>query len=202
METHKNKKLFRKMWGCLVAVGEWLQQNIIGLIGAMTGLASLIWQLIDRRKGKPLCVSIQTLHNKEIIFTPEGYVPLEISFWNDNPFTIILTEVAVCNVKRGDVTVGMSVDETGSRYVLKQHSRPQTFTQVYKAIWPYVPQNMPIATGTKAFSDIFFVSYEALRTGRNILDFRLTYHDTNRKRRNRTVTIRGGVYKGLGKPNR
>jgi len=196
METRRKKKVFRKMWGCLAAVGEWLQQNIVGLIGAITGLASLIWQLIDRRKGKPLCAYIRALHNKEIIFTPAGYVPLEITFWNENPFTVILTEIAVCNVKSGDVTVGMSIDEAGSRYILKQHSRPQTFTQVYKAIWPYVSKAAPIVTGTSAFSDIFFVSYEALRTGENILDFRLTYHGTNRKRRNRTITIRGVYIKG------
>jgi len=191
MGYKKRNKELRGMCGWIVSIGEWAYSNAVGLLGVVTGIPALFWQIIDRRKGKRLIASIRSLQDRTLNFTPEGYVPLEISFWNDNPFAVILTEIAICNVTSGDITLGMTVDETSSRYYLKQRIRPQQAVHIYKYIPPYVSKDRPITTGTEVFPDIFFVSYDALRAGGNVLDIRITYHGTNRNRKDRSIMVKG-----------
>jgi len=193
METRKKKRVFRKMWGCAAALGGWLYHNgvtlIVALIGAIPGIWSLSWRISDKRKGEPLSASIKMYTDRELTTSPQGYVPLKISFWNENPFSLILTEIAICNVTNGEVTIGSTRKDIRVDYVLKQHIPPQNFTNVLYEIPPFTLSDRPVVTGTADFEGVFFVSNETLRAGGNVLDFRLTYHGNNRKRKDRTLIV-------------
>jgi len=193
MEKDVTKRKTNRMQG-------WLY-NGLALIGAATGFISFVWLLIDRCYGKPLYVHIRELDKSAMPREYRGYVPLEITFHNLNYFALVLTEVALMGIDRGELNIEIPSPFIHGKYLLKSKIQNRVTEPAYITIVPDVINGgKPTKTGTPEFNAIYYVSRDVLWNCNHLLDFRFTYHNTNRRRRNRVVKVRGVLIEGRKQP--
>jgi len=190
MRQENQKKEKRKMWDIISAI-----PAIATILGWFTGR-------YDRKHGKPIVVSIKEMKEPSFSYFPEDFAPLEITFRNDNPFDIVLTEIAITNVRVGRMAIGVRKPSlvTHMRSIMWN---PQQLLN--KDVYLTLPTafgetGIPITTGTPELDEIFFVDHDTIRASNNTLDFCLTFRLTSHKNLYRKIHVRGVLFEPWRKP--
>jgi len=174
-------------------------------ITAIPTFISFLWQWRDRRGtklNKPILVDIVEMANYEFYFRPDDFAPVKITLRNDNPFSVILVEVALTNVKAGKIAVGKSDPSTVTKlYSLGWNTEKPLNKDVYMPLPPaFEERGRVIKTGTAEFDGVFFISHDTIRASNNTLDFCLTFQTTGQRKTIKKVYVTGVLFEHWRKP--
>jgi len=155
METRKKKSVFQSMLEILWKI-----------LTAIPGLAIFYWAVRERIFGIPLNITIKKLMKVPFDYGPKHFIPLEISFFNPNPFAVIVSEMSVGSEKEeGQLAVGYrAFDSDKARLLYKDVFTPHLL-QLNLHIPPHwATEGGIFKTDTKDCKEIFFVSPDVLNT--------------------------------------
>jgi len=176
------KERLKKMFGI---VFQWAN-NIGGLIAMGVTSVIFFWSWRDRQC-LPLSVTIQKLEDAKFLYEAEHFIPLKISFFNPNPFSLFISEIAL--KEQGLLAGGYQAYDSTTREVIWDKDSPQALQCTLTVPPAYMTGGKPLQTNTVDCPDMFFIDKNTVGDDKKQLKFQIKYHKTLSRRHKRKLKI-------------